>query len=961
MESALMYHEYSRLINELKPLEDAMRESSDSTESLKSALRAEDARLEELKLQLVEAEQVASKYRKRLEEIVSTISTLEAEEAAHRATVQAAHETIERTDRQRILTTEKRDSLSRRMNEQSLQRDAVIAELEEADLVFANAKERCETAQQTLVEQEAAAAAHSDSLQDKRRHLAVAEKSRTDDLAHHASITGQRESALHAVDSIIEERSKISIELGELKQKQAAAIQEEVRIQQENRLRREELEHSQNRRSELLEESRLLMALEQATQSKLDLLVTLEEKGPRSSAPLRILREANIPGLLSLLGDSVNVDDRYRRPLQSVLGSAAYFYLTDSIESTQRAIDSLRSDEAGRTTFIPIEDFRTAYDKTFELPENALCKAIDIIAEPDRNAALQCYLGHVVIVEKWDDALALRKWCLENNCTAVTLDGEWVDAHGVVYAGSQESRLPVDLGLTGQRNELRQSLDSTLTRLTETKRQLSESEQLIQSLQLELGECNRRLESAGKSITQLRENEVRLNTLLNALDQREGDAHSRIHECDLKCSQIQQKIAAADAEIGESKKQLADLTHIGEEIAERVSFARSEQNAERDRLHSCERSRDSIKHKLMLIDADIERVLQSLKDLEETQAANEQASEKAINDIVRLEARLKEIASGLSEYFKLRDERVREVDTSAQTLDDLRGQITAREDTLRRLRSGQEDAQVGERKLSMDVARLQGELEALLVNARNQYNMNPAALDFLENHPEIVDVETSPELVQEYKQRIDNLGPVNLLAVEEYEQENTRLDGMLKNREDLLQAKTTLEETIHKINETAEAKFLHTFEAVRANFQTLFLEFFPAGEADLILSGKDLLEADITMWANPSGKRLKSLSLMSGGEKTMTAIALLFSLYRVKPSPFCVLDEVDAPLDDSNIDRFTRMLRHHSKETQFILVTHNKRTMEIADNLYGVTMQEEGVSKLVSVRLLREQEPAETA
>jgi len=121
---------------------------------------------------------------------------------------------------------------------------------------------------------------------------------------------------------------------------------------------------------------------------------------------------------------------------------------------------------------------------------------------------------------------------------------------------------------------------------------------------------------------------------------------------------------------------------------------------------------------------------------------------------------------------------------------------------------------------------------------------------------------------------------------------------MLKNREDLLQAKATLEETIKKINETAEAKFLHTFEAVRANFQTLFLEFFPAGEADLILSGKDLLEADITMWANPSGKRLKSLSLMSGGEKTMTAIALLFSLYRVKPSPFCVLDEVDAPLDD---------------------------------------------------------------
>jgi chromosome segregation protein len=139
---------------------------------------------------------------------------------------------------------------------------------------------------------------------------------------------------------------------------------------------------------------------------------------------------------------------------------------------------------------------------------------------------------------------------------------------------------------------------------------------------------------------------------------------------------------------------------------------------------------------------------------------------------------------------------------------------------------------------------------------------------------------------------------------------------------------------------------------VRAHFQRLFQEFFGAGEADLILSGNDLLEADITLWANPSGKRLKSLSLMSGGEKTMTAIALLFALYQVKPSPFCVFDEVDAPLDDANIDRFNRVIRMHSTNTQFILITHNRRTMEIADNLYGVTMEEEGISKLVSVRLL---------
>jgi chromosome segregation protein len=195
------------------------------------------------------------------------------------------------------------------------------------------------------------------------------------------------------------------------------------------------------------------------------------------------------------------------------------------------------------------------------------------------------------------------------------------------------------------------------------------------------------------------------------------------------------------------------------------------------------------------------------------------------------------------------------------------------------------------------------------------------------------------------------LGPVNLLAIEEFEQENERLQRMVANRDDLLKAKATLEETISRINETAQAQFLETFSKVRANFQRLFREFFGSGEADLILSGTDMLEADVTLWANPSGKRLKSLSLMSGGEKAMTAIALLFALYQVKPSPFCILDEVDAPLDDANIVRFNDMIRFHSEETQFILVTHNKRTMEAADTLWGVTMEEEGVSKVVSVRL----------
>ncbi|MBU0691786.1 chromosome segregation protein SMC [bacterium] len=960
MESALMYHEYERLANELKPLEAAMRESSDSTESLKSALRAEDAKLEELKRELIESEQNASEYRRLLEEVVSKISTLEAEQAGHRATVQACHETIERTDRQRILSAEKLDTLNRRMQEQKLQQEATAGELEAADQLLSDAQKNYSGEQNTLQEQERKAVAHENAMQSTRVQLASAQSRHTDALAQQASNKGRKETAEYLIENISVERDRMAVELEELKSEQKSASLIEADLQKNHRSISEQLENSLLKKQELTEEIKLLNSLEQTTRSKLDLLSTLEEKGPRSSESLKSLRNSSIQGLRGLLGDSINVEDKYRRAFQGVLGSAAYHYLTDSIETTFKAIEKLRLDESGRATLITLRDAETADRSEYELPANALCRAIDLIPASDLNSAHYAYLGRTVIVESWEDALALRGWCTETRSTVVTLEGEWIQSDGIFYAGSAEQQRPVDLGLTAQRDELQRLIEQNAKKRAGIIASLGECSERIRTQNDLLKESSSKLQASTEEIRKLRENEVRIITLISSLKTREEDAALRIQACDSQLALIDDSIRETESGIRALKEHLAEQESQYEVISEQLSFARNDLNAARDRLHQTEKSRDTIHHRMVLVDADIERIQLSLTELRETQETNERAAEKAVNDIVRIESRLKEIETQLSDGFQLRDDRLRNVDASTQLLNDIRSRITAREDTLRKLRSGQEDALQGERKLSMDVARLQGEMEALLTNARNQYNLNPSAQDFLETHPELIDIETSPELVQELKGRIDNLGPVNLLAVEEYEQENARLESMLKNREDLLQAKATLEETIRKINETAEAKFLHTFEAVRSNFQTLFLEFFPAGEADLILSGKDLLEADITIWANPSGKRLKSLSLMSGGEKTMTAIALLFSLYRVKPSPFCVLDEVDAPLDDTNIDRFTRMLRHHATETQFILITHNKRTMEIADNLYGVTMQEEGVSKLVSVRLLRDKEPAET-
>jgi len=240
---------------------------------------------------------------------------------------------------------------------------------------------------------------------------------------------------------------------------------------------------------------------------------------------------------------------------------------------------------------------------------------------------------------------------------------------------------------------------------------------------------------------------------------------------------------------------------------------------------------------------------------------------------------------------------------------------------------------------------------------RDNFGLNvdslPADFEYFPNEEEAQKEETADAaLVEELQDSIRKLGPVNVLAIEEYDQEKERQDFLSQQRDDLVSARTSLLKLIEEINKTARERFLDTFSKVQNNFQDIFTSLFEGGQAHISLVDEDdPLESPIEVIARPRGKKMLGLGLLSGGEKALTALALLFAIYTVKPSPFCILDEADAPLDDANIDRFLSIIRRYSRNTQFIIVTHNKRTMEFADCLYGVTMQDAGVSKVVSVSL----------
>jgi chromosome segregation protein len=216
-------------------------------------------------------------------------------------------------------------------------------------------------------------------------------------------------------------------------------------------------------------------------------------------------------------------------------------------------------------------------------------------------------------------------------------------------------------------------------------------------------------------------------------------------------------------------------------------------------------------------------------------------------------------------------------------------------------------------------------------------------------------------MVREIDQRLDAMGPVNMEAIQEYEELEQRQSFLQQQHNDLLNAKTELLEVIAKINNTTRQLFAETFAKIKINFQEMFTELFGGGKADLILTDEnDPLESGIEIIAKPPGKQLQSITLLSGGEKTMTAVSLLFSIYMVKPSPFCVLDEMDAPLDESNINRFIKILDRFVAQSQFVVISHNKKTIARADALYGVTMEEHGVSRLVGVKFTRRDESRAT-
>ena len=651
------------------------------------------------------------------------------------------------------------------------------------------------------------------------------------------------------------------------------------------------------------------------------------------------------PGILGTVADMFQVDNLYRDALESGLGDLSHCLIAKDRISAMKALKIASKNSAGDLTVIPLKEAAelTSNFKNIPSSDNIKARASDIVKTSKELRPLADYLlGDLLVVDDLNLAIESNDflgWNLVDSTGAyfgqnLVLKNRQVSEHGHMM-GRQEK---LDLisselnSLIKRQEELKNDsdsisdlidlskdeLESQLIELNKLRKRFSGMEMEIVRGQIMLEQHKDKLES---SIITKKEAEFELIQSKKALLSLEPG----IKKAKEKLESYQKKVDQANDSMLVARKEKDDFQNLLQEIRIKLIELESRRDQLKFKKTSGEETSDELKVRQ-------DKIKQEINELQLKHDELQSDAEGAEKELGTLNAEIQKQRS----IIDLKQSVYRE---TYQSIEELQARISSeqrnREQILEDLKNAEIEATETEQRIKLIEERI-----------RDRYNTNIPEDLIVDSSEEQLGIE-----ITKMQRSIENIGPVNMAVQDEYNEEVERLEILSNQRDDLLESEDNLRETIRKIDKVARKRFQETFDLIKTNFENLFKMFFEGGNATLRLLGDpDPLEADIAIEAQPPGKRNTSLRLLSSGEKALTAISLLFSIYQVKPSPYCILDEVDAPLDDVNIHKFTRVLGKFCDETQFIIVTHNKLTMEIADYMYGVTQEKKGISKLVSVR-----------
>ena len=662
-----------------------------------------------------------------------------------------------------------------------------------------------------------------------------------------------------------------------------------------------------------------------------------------------VLQEKDrLGGIIGAVSEHLTFDVHYQTALEIALGASSQHIIVEDENAATKAIDFLKRNRAGRATFLPLTTIKartisSQNQDTIAASPGFLGMADELVTFDTRlEAIFKNLLATTAIFDTVEHARAAARQ-VRYQVRMVTLDGTELRTGGS-YAG----------GANRQNNSIfiKPELEQLQKEIAEEEASLRSEEASLKTLQDHMARLTESLEAIKSQGEQARIQEQGLYLAYQQTSQQVEELETLWKLQEEELDRLSDGDWQADKE--KCQERLAAIASDKKNLEAEIEEIKSNKNAIQERYQNLQEElaqarllKTELQGQKRYEVADIERLGKELDNLDIEQEEIQRLLQEKVDNLEKVDT---DLLSQQAEEAKNQKTNLQQGLIRKQfELDDIEGQLDDIASHLDQARQQNEEwirkqtrAEAKKEKVSERLRHLQSQLT-------DQYQISYT--EALEKAHELENLNLAEQEVQDLEKAIRSLGPVNLDAIEQYEEVHSRLDFLNSQRDDILSAKNLLLETITEMNDEVKERFKSTFEAIRESFKVTFKQMFGGGQADLILTEGDLLTAGVEISVQPPGKKIQSLNLMSGGEKALSALALLFSIIRVKTIPFVILDEVEAALDEANVKRFGDYLNRFDKDSQFIVVTHRKGTMAAADSIYGVTMQESGVSKIVSVKL----------
>ena len=693
--------------------------------------------------------------------------------------------------------------------------------------------------------------------------------------------------------------------------------------------------------------------------TRLESLRNLAERYEGYGGSIRRVMEVRdrVKGIHGVVADIISTEKKYEVAVETALGGSIQNIVTDSEQTAKQLIEYLKKNKYGRATFLPLTSVgsRGGFNQEAALREPGIIGLADSLVhvEPQYRDLASYLLGRVVVAENIDCAIALaRKF--RYSLRIVTLEGELLSAGGSMTGGAFKNSSNL-LGRRREIEELEAVCKKALVRVDEIQKDLSLNEGLL----TEERENLERLRAAGQEAI-LKRNTIQIG--IAGLEEKKTE----IAESSTDMVRENQDLEEQLREIGRSQEQLreeegrlegqnAQTSREIERLTGELERARQDSDARRQELSGAQMETSGLHQRHQFALENIRRVREEMRRLDEEKRELSQGAGGSSQAIASREAEIGQLRELIESTGRKSAQLEEEIEKARQEKE----AQTARQNTFFARRE-EISGEMG--RLDKELLRLQNQSEKLSERMESYVNYMWSEYELTRQGAEALRDEDAPELgqlkrrLEELKSSIRSLGNVNVNAIEDYKEISERYEFMKTQHGDLVKAEEALLKIIEELDAGMRRQFEEKFREIQREFDKVFKEMFGGGSGKLeLLEDEDLLEAGIQIIAQPPGKKLQNMMQLSGGEKALTAIALLFAIQNLKPSPFCLLDEIEAALDDSNVDRFAKYLHKLTKYTQFIVITHRRGTMMAADRLYGITMQEKGVSTLVSVNLIEDE------